>query len=48
MATKFEPHGCVIFIQSTIIGTLENKGIHSNFTLSIFLLHEIWEKYKQP
>ena len=27
--TNFEPHECVIFVQSTIIGTHENKGIHS-------------------
>ena len=29
MATNFEPHECVIFIQSTKIGTHENKAIHS-------------------
>ena len=27
--TNFEPHECVIFIQSTKIGTHENKAIHS-------------------
>ena len=30
MATNFEPHECVIFVQSTKIGTHENKAIHSN------------------
>ena len=29
MTTKFEPHECVIFVQSTKIGTHENKGINS-------------------
>ena len=29
MATNFEPHECVIFAQSTKIGTHENKAIHS-------------------
>ena len=29
MATNFEPHECVIFLQSTKIGTHENKTIHS-------------------
>ena len=29
MATNFEPHECVIFVQSTKIGTHENKAIHS-------------------
>ena len=29
MATKFEPYECVIFVQSTKIGTHEDKGIHS-------------------
>ena len=29
MATNFEPHECIIFVQSTIIGTHENKAIHS-------------------
>ena len=28
MATNFEPHECVIFVQSTKIGTQENKAIH--------------------
>ena len=26
---NFEPHKCVIFVQSTKIGTHENKAIHS-------------------
>ena len=29
MATNFEPHKFVIFVQSTKIGTHENKAIHS-------------------
>ena len=29
MATNFEPHECVIFVQSMKIGTHENKAIHS-------------------
>ena len=29
MATNFEPHECMMFAQSTKIGTLENKAIHS-------------------
>ena len=29
IATNFEPHECVIFVQSTKIGTHENKAIHS-------------------
>ena len=29
MATKFDPHECVIFAQSTKIGTHKNKTIHS-------------------
>ena len=29
-ATNFEPHKCVNFVQSTKIGTQENKAIHSN------------------
>ena len=29
MVTNFEPHECVIFFQSTKIGTHENKAIHS-------------------
>ena len=28
MATNFEPYECVIFAQSTNIGTHENKAIH--------------------
>ena len=30
MATNFEPNECVIFVQSTKIGTHENKIIHNN------------------
>ena len=29
MAMNNEPHQCVIFVQSTKIGTHENKAIHS-------------------
>ena len=29
MATNFEPHERVIFVQSTEIGTHESKAIHS-------------------
>ena len=29
MTTNFEPNECVIFVQSTKIGTHENKAIHS-------------------
>ena len=29
IATNFELHECVIFVQSTKIGTYENKAIHS-------------------
>ena len=29
MSTNFEPHEDVIFVQSTKIGTHENKAIHS-------------------
>ena len=28
MATNFEPHECFSFVQSTKIGTHENKAIH--------------------
>ena len=30
MATNFEPHKCVIFVQSTKISSHENKVNHSN------------------
>ena len=30
MATNFETHECVIFVQSTKIDTHENKAIHSS------------------
>ena len=38
MATKFETQEYVIFVQSTKIGTQENKGIHSIWT---FHTHKI-------
>ena len=31
MTTNFEPNKCLIFLQSTKIGTHENKAIHSNY-----------------
>ena len=34
MATDFEPHECVIFVQSTKIGTHENKAIRSILLVS--------------
>ena len=37
MATNFEPHECVIFVQSTKIGTHENKAIHSKLCHSMHL-----------
>ena len=33
MTTNFEPHECIIFVQSTKIGTQENKAIHSTTLL---------------
>ena len=54
LATNFEPHECVIFVQSTKIGTHENKAIHSmcvfpfvsndqpNFHLPSVLLKVAW------
>ena len=42
MDTNFEPHECVSFVQSTKIGTHENKAIHS--TLGIWLWPKLtWE-----
>ena len=35
MTTYFEPHECVIFVQSTKIGTHENKAFHSTGTYII-------------
>ena len=35
MVTNFEPHECVIFFQSTKIGTHENKAIHSKSLIFI-------------
>ena len=34
MTTNFEPQECVIFVQSTKIGTNENKAIHSSSVYS--------------
>ena len=31
MTTNFEPHESVIFVQSTKIGTHENKAIYSRY-----------------
>ena len=36
MATNLKPHECVIFVQSTKIGTHENKAIYSNIQFLIF------------
>ena len=41
MATNFEPNESVIFVQSTKIGTHENKGIHSKF-FQYFYRPESW------
>ena len=41
MATNFEPHEYVIFVQSTEIGTLENKAIHSIFSLKVNQIHKV-------
>ena len=41
MATNFEPHECIIFVQSTKIGTHENKAIHSNYKLKPQVCHKI-------
>ena len=41
MATNFEPHEYVIFVQSTKIGTNENKGIHSKWRVNCLLLELI-------
>ena len=35
MATNFEPQKCVVFVQSTKIGTHENKAIHRKEIYSI-------------
>ena len=35
MATNFEPHECVIFVQSTKIGNHENKAIHSSWKVLV-------------
>ena len=32
IASNFDPHECVIFVQSTKIGTHENKDIHNRLT----------------
>ena len=37
MATNFEPHEWVIFVQSTKIGAHENKAIHSTFNTVLSL-----------
>ena len=35
MATNFEPHKCTSSVQSTKIGTKENKAIHSTTLTSL-------------
>ena len=37
-ATNSKPHECLIFYQSTKIGTNENKAIHSSSGVSFFLI----------
>ena len=37
LATNFYPHERVIFVQSTKIGTYENKAIHSTCKLKCLL-----------
>ena len=34
MATNFESHECVIFVQSTKIGSHENEAIHSMYMVT--------------
>ena len=51
MATNFEPHECIIFVQSTKIDSHKNKAIHSillyyekqiqNLNLEIIKLNQI-------
>ena len=38
MATNFESHECIIFLQSAKIGSHENKAIHSNIWNPLFLI----------
>ena len=35
LTTNFEPNKCVIFAQTTKIGTHENKAIHSSTSIKI-------------
>ena len=42
MATNFEPKECVIFVQSTKIGTHENKGIHNITMYLLFVRCRHW------
>ena len=44
MATNFEPHECVIFAQSTKIGTHENKAIHCTYICVIWKPDLFWLK----
>ena len=44
MAMNFEPYECVNFAQSTIIGTHENKAIHSIWCCS-YLSCDCWNKH---
>ena len=44
MDMNFEPHECVILVQSTKIGTHKNKAIHS---ISSHYIAEILLKIKQ-
>ena len=43
-ATNFGPHECVIFLQSTKIGTHENKAIHSTIYKVMIYKHCVLHK----
>ena len=47
MATNFEPRESIIFVQSTKIGTHENKAIHSKLFL-FFCRLGCWELGNDP
>ena len=46
MATNFEPQECVTFVQSTKIGTHENKAIH-NIRLMFYTICLPFSKYER-
>ena len=43
MATNFEPQKCTILVQSTKIGTHENKAIHSIWNI-VQMQHDFVDK----